>query len=181
MSFSDQPKSENTMSSEPNLTKEQRRQAAVDRLRILDSGEDRAYDDLTRLAASLLGTPMALVSVLDRDRQWFKSRVGMQATQTPREHAFCDHAIRTPDRVFAVEDAAIDPRFSNNPLVTGDPGIRAYLGVPLVVHGEPLGTLCVLDTQPRQFESQAVGELQRLARAVVHELEARARDTGQPR
>jgi GAF domain-containing protein len=161
------------MSSVPSTSKEQRRQAAVDSLRILDTGDDRAYDDLTRLAASLLSTPMALVTLVDRDRQWFKSRVGMQATQTPREHAFCDHAIRTPDRVFAVEDAALDPRFADNPLVTGDPGIRAYLGVPLVVHGEPMGTLCVLDTQPRRFEAQAVGELERLARAVVDALESR--------
>ena len=104
------------------------RLAAVQRLGILDSPAEERFDVLTRLAAATLSTPIALVSVIDTDRQWFKSRVGLGVAQTPRVDAFCAHAIASDDDLFVVADAGTDERFRNNPLVTGDPNIRFYAG-----------------------------------------------------
>jgi GAF domain-containing protein len=153
---------------------ERARQAELDRYQILDTLEEQAYDDLTRMAASVCGVPVALITLLDHDRQWFKSRVGVQATETPREVAFCEHAIRQPGDVMIVNDAMQDERFAANPLVTGDPNIRFYAGAPLVsAGGQALGTLCVIDTQPRELDASQVETLQFLAKQVMAKLEER--------
>ncbi len=117
---------------------------------MLDTTSDQAFDDLTLLAASACDTPIALVSLVDEHRQWFKSRQGLDVPETPRDVAFCSHAILTPGVIFEVSDAAADPRFAGNPLVTGPPFIRFYAGQPLVsADGFAFGTMCVIDTKPR--------------------------------
>ncbi len=147
---------------------------ALNALRILDTTEDQAYDDLTRMAAGVLQAPVALISLVDADRQWFKSRVGLQISQSPRENSFCDYAIRQPQDMLLVHDAMADPRFASNPLVTGEPHIRFYAGVPLVLRdGSAVGTLCVIDTKPRDATDQQLEELQFLAAQVVGLLEGR--------
>jgi diguanylate cyclase (GGDEF)-like protein len=121
--------------------------------RILDSLPDERFDRLTALAAQHFDVPVALVSLVDANRQWFKSAVGMTQPETGREEAFCAHAILTPDEVMVVPDAPRDPRFADNPLVTGDTHIRFYAGAPiLATNGQPLGTLCVMDREPRDFD-----------------------------
>jgi diguanylate cyclase (GGDEF)-like protein/PAS domain S-box-containing protein len=151
---------------------EQRLQALLG-YRVLDTEAERAIDDLTTLAAAFLGTPMALVSLLDRDRQWFKSRVGVDTAETPRCIAFCDHTIRGAG-VLVVNDARQDPRFADNPLVTGAPHIRFYAGAPLrTPQGHAVGTLCVLDSRPRSFDAAQADSLAALARQVVAQFELR--------
>jgi CheY-like chemotaxis protein len=150
------------------------RQAQLDAMQVLDTDEEEAYDELTRMAAHFCDAPIALISLLDGDRQWFKSRVGTQLRETPREHAFCSHAIRLPQQVMVVNDASIDERFAGNPLVTGEPNIRFYAGAPLVTSdGHALGTLCVLDSQARSLQRGQIEMLQFLARQVVARLEVR--------
>lgn len=140
---------------------------------ILDTPPEEAFDRITRLASRLIGTPVALVSLVDAERQWFKSRIGLDVEETPRDVAFCDHAIRTPD-VMTVEDATQDLRFEKNPLVIGDPQIRAYAGAPLTSpHGDRLGTLCVIDFAARSFSDEDLSLLDDLARMVMDELELR--------
>ena len=145
---------------------------------ILDSEAEQAYDDITLLASQICETPIALVSLVDRERQWFKSRVGLDATETHRDLAFCAHAITTPTELFVVDDASADLRFSGNPLVTDDPNIRFYAGAPLTTSsGNAMGTLCVIDRVPRELESGQLDSLRALARMVVAQLELRqARD-----
>lgn len=146
---------------------------ALVELQVLDSAAEKAYDDLTRIAARICGTSMALVSLVDTDRQWFKSRVGMQATETPREFAFCSHAIQHPDELMVVTDASMDARFADNPYVTGLPGIRFYAGAPLVTAaGHAVGTLCVLDSSPRTLDDLQLDLLRFIAQQVIGELEA---------
>jgi diguanylate cyclase (GGDEF)-like protein len=141
---------------------------------ILDTLEEQTFNDLTRLASLICETPIALVSLVDSDRQWFKSHVGLQATQTPREHAFCAHAILHPNDVMVVNDAHTDPRFADNPLVTQDPHIRFYAGAPLVAPGgEAMGTICVIDSTPRNLPAEKAEALQALSRLVVAQMELR--------
>lgn len=130
---------------------ESARLRALHDLEILDTDAERSFDELTELAASICGTPVSLVSLVAADRQWFKSSHGLATRQTPREQAFCAHAILGAD-VFEVEDAREDVRFADNPLVTGPPNVVFYAGVPLAVEpGVNVGTLCVIDTERRRL------------------------------
>jgi diguanylate cyclase (GGDEF)-like protein len=153
---------------------EANRLCALRRYDVLDTAAEQAFDDLTELASTICGTPIALISLLDENRQWFKSRQGIEVTETPREHSFCAHAIRNPGEVMQVADARCDPRFSHNPLVTGEPRIRFYAGAPLVTpDGTALGTICVIGREPRQLNETQRGALSALSRQVVAQLELR--------
>lgn len=152
---------------------ESERLAALRQCCVLDTDPEIAFDDLTELAAALCETPIALVSLVDAERQWFKSVYGVDVRETHRDAAFCAHAIHSREP-FVVSDAAIDDRTCDNPLVTGEPGIRFYAGVPLFTSdGYALGTLCVIDLQPRQISIQQLGHLQRLGRQAIAQLELR--------
>ncbi|HEY9636223.1 MAG TPA: adenylate/guanylate cyclase domain-containing protein [Coleofasciculaceae cyanobacterium] len=146
---------------------------ALCQLQILDTAPEAGFDDLTRLAAHICGTPTAVVSLVDANRQWFKSKVGLDASETPRSIAFCAHAILQPD-ILIIPDALADERFATNPLVSNPPYIRFYAGVPLITAEEQaLGTLCVIDYVPRKLEPQQVEALEALGRQVVAQLELR--------
>ncbi len=143
--------------------------------RILDTPPEQVFDDLTQLAAQICGTPIALISLVDEHRQWFKSRVGLAATETARDASFCAHAMVGPD-LMLVPDALRDPRFDHNPLVTGDPKIRFYAGAPLLsAEGYPLGALCVIDQAPRQLSVEEQRALQALGRLVMTQLDLHRR------
>lgn len=142
------------------------------RLKLLDSAPEERFDRLTRLAKRLFNVPIALVTLVDKDRQWFKSCVGLDATQTPRDISFCGHAI-LKDELLLVPDASKDERFHDNPLVTGAPNIRFYAGYPLTVpHGNKLGTLCLIDTRPRELDEEERALLRDLAQMAEQELTA---------
>ncbi|CAN5863679.1 hypothetical protein BH09ACT7_BH09ACT7_20380 [soil metagenome] len=154
-------------------------QTEVDRLlaltsfAILDTPTEQAFDDLTTLAANLCGASMALVSLVDSERQWIKARHGVDLVETPREHSFCTHALATSD-LMVVPDARLDSRFVDNPLVTSDPHLRFYAGAPLVTaDGHALGTLCVLDTVPRTLTELQRTHLRVLAAQVLSQMEIR--------
>ncbi len=162
------------MPAAPSPTNEVARLEELFGLDLLDTPAEQGFDDLTRLASRLAETPISLVSIVDADRQWFKSRVGLDAEETPRSDAFCAYAILDPDDVLVVEDATKDARFADNPLVLGAPDIRFYAGAPLVTSkGLPLGTLCVIDTEPRDFPADKRDALAALARQVVAQIELR--------
>ena len=149
------------------------RLAALHGFDILDTPAEETFDRLTRLAQSALGVPIVLVSLVDTDRQWFKSRQGLDATETPREVSFCAWAIEW-DRPLIVRDASTDERFQGNPLVTGEPHIRFYAGIPLKSSdGHNLGTLCAIDTVSRDVSDAEIGVLSDLARLVMNEIELR--------
>lgn len=149
------------------------RLAALRACEVLDTPPDVSLDDLTRLAARICETPIALISLIDESRQWFKSRVGLDVPSTTRDVAFCSHAILEPD-VMMVPDALRDERFADNPLVTGEPKIRMYAGAPLVTRdGFALGTLCVIDRRPRELEDAQLEALRILAQQAVTQLEMR--------
>lgn len=159
----------------PHPADESARLAALDATHLLDTLPEPAFDDLTRIASLVCGTPIALISLVDRERQWFKSRVGLDACETPREQAFCAHAILNPE-LMEVPDACEDARFSDHPLVTGAPGIRFYAGAPLeVAGGQRIGTLCVIDTVARTLDDAQREALSALARQVVAQIELRDR------
>jgi anti-sigma regulatory factor (Ser/Thr protein kinase) len=153
---------------------ESRRLAALRRYRILDTDPERAFEDLTLLASRICGTPIALITLVDADRQWFKSRVGLSTTETSRSISFCSHAIEQTG-LFVVQDALQDLTFRNNPSVTGDPHIRFYAGAPLITpDGHALGTLCVIDRVPRTLTPDQIEALQALKRQAEMQLELRA-------
>ena len=158
----------------PEPANEAQRIRALHELSLLDTLPELAFDDIVQIASSVCGVPIALVSLVDTDRQWFKARVGLDATETHRDLAFCAHALNTPEDVFEIPDATADVRFATNPLVTGELGIRFYAGMPLVTpDGEALGTLCVIDRQPRKLSTAQAEALRALGRRVMSELELR--------
>jgi diguanylate cyclase (GGDEF)-like protein len=155
------------------LTDETGRLAALARYDVLDTPAESSFDKITDLVRSVLGVPMSAVSLIDAGRQWFKSHPGINAPETPRSIAFCDHAIRSRNPLI-VPDAACDSRFRENPFVTGDPNIASYAGVPLETpDGYNIGTLCAIDTRPRDFDAGQIAILQSLAALVVEQLELR--------
>ena len=158
---------------------EQERLSDLRQLEILDSLPEQAYDDLTRIAAGICGTPIGAVTLIDSDRQSFKAKQGLEVDETSRDVALCAHALLTPDEIFVVADATTDPRFFDNPLVTGDPSVRFYAGAPLMLaNGSALGALCVIDTKPRQLEPFQHDALRCLSRQVVALLELRRTTKG---
>lgn len=156
------------------MTDESARLAELRKYRILDTDPERAFDDLTMLASHICGTPIALISLIDADRQWFKSRVGLSISETSRSVSFCTHAI-THRELYVVADARDNDTFRNNPYVVAENGIRFYAGAPLVTpNGHALGTLCVLDKVPRTLTQDQVDALLALRRQVEALLELRA-------
>jgi signal transduction histidine kinase len=156
-----------------NHIKEKERLAALDSYAILDTPTEEAYDNLTEMAAAICDTPISLVSLLDNKRQWFKSHHGLDATETPKELAFCAHAIHEDD-ILMVKDARDDERFHDNPLVAGAPKVIFYAGIPLTnSEGLPLGTLCVIDHEPRELGQGQLNTLKALAQQVMKLLELR--------
>ncbi len=157
----------------PILPDEPERLVALRRYEILDTPPERAFDDLTLLAAQICQTPIAMVSLVDSDRQWFKSRIGVETRETPRDIAFCAHAIAGRETLI-VPDTFQDERFAGNPLVVDEPQIRFYAGALLrVAEGHALGALCVIDRVPRQLTDDQAPALEALARQVVAQLELR--------
>jgi diguanylate cyclase (GGDEF)-like protein len=141
---------------------------------ILDTLPEQAYDDIVRLAAIICGSAMGFITMVDRDRQWFKATLGLDVAETPRDISFCAHTLTRPDQVLTIEDAHTDSRFAGNPLVTGEPHIRFYAGAPLVTpENHVLGTLCVADRVPRGLSAEQREALTALSRQVVAQLELR--------
>ena len=152
------------------------RLSALRELNILDTAAEKEFDELTVLAAQICQAPIALISLIDEQRQWFKSRVGLNLTKTPRDIAFCAHAILQPNRLLEVPDTQLDNRFADNPLVLEAPNIRFYAGAPLIdTDGYALGTLCVIDHVPRKLAEAQRAALTVLSRAIVQQIELRRR------
>jgi len=157
---------------------DQARVRALHELALLDTPPEERFDRITRLACRLLGVPISLIALVDADRQWFKSRVGIDLHETTRVTSFCTHTIHHEDGLV-VHDARLDPRFANNPFVTGAPDVRFYAGIPLAApDGSPVGALCVIDTQVRHFDAEQMATLRDLAAIAGDEL--RARPAGRP-
>jgi GAF domain-containing protein len=157
----------------PITSREAARVAALDRYAILDSEPEQSFDDLVTLAAHICKVPMAMLSLVDDHRQWFKSKLGVQVPETPRESSICAHAIQQAD-LFIVPDTLQDPRFRENPLVVGEPHIRFYAGAPLVNEDDfALGTLCVLDREPRELDPDQKDALNALGRLALRQMELR--------
>ena len=158
----------------PSPIDEPERLAALEHLSVLDSLPEPGFDDIVQLATQLCGTPIGLVSLVDRERQWFKACVGLNVSETHRDLAFCAHAILAPDTVMMVQDTHLDPRFMGSPLVLGPPYIRFYAGAPIISRqGAALGTVCVIDTVPRILNAAQCSALQALARQTAAQLELR--------
>ncbi len=143
------------------------RLAELGRALILDSGPERAYDDITRLLATTLAVPITMVNLLDAERDWFKSCVGIQQTQSPVVTSFCEAFFNTSSDLIVVEDTLLDPRFKAHPLVLGRPFLRFYAAARLTVRGETVGTLCAYDICPRQLAIDQLDHLRTLAGAAV--------------
>lgn len=189
--LSDETRVEKSRSKHPNRTRpkmkkpdlpenEDCRIASLRSLDLLDSEPEERFDRFTRLAKRSFGMPIVLVSLVDSDRQWFKSRQGLDATETPRDISFCGHAIHEPE-VFVVHDATRDERFADNPLVTGDPKIRFYAGCPIAApDGSLIGTLCLIDREPREFGEQDALLLRDLGKMLEDDLRHRVLATIDP-
>ena len=146
---------------------------ALDRLEVLDTAEEKPFEKIVTLVQQVLDVPMCAVSLIDRDRQWFKAKRGLSVDETARDISFCTHAIQG-DVPFIIHDAELDTRFASNPLVTGDPHIRSYAGIPLQTpDGYNVGTLCAIDTVPRSFPAHEISILSNFAKVIVDELELR--------
>jgi len=151
---------------------EEQRLATLQSLNILDTAAEERFDRLTRMARRLFGVPIALVSLVDKDRQWFKSSMGLEARETPRDISFCGHTI-LDDASLVVPDTNNDTRFADNPLVTEDPSIRFYAGSPLAApNGSRLGTLCIIDRKPRNLDDEDIEALEDLAAMAEAEIAA---------
>lgn len=141
---------------------------------ILDTLPEKEYDDITQLASQICGTSISTISLIDEKRQWFKSKVGLEVDETSKEVSFCGHAIMEPDKIFTVKDSRLDARFQDNPLVIGEPHVIFYTGVPLVSQdGFALGTLCVIDDQPKELNQDQLLALKALSNQVVSLFELR--------
>jgi GAF domain-containing protein len=161
--------------SAPNSQNEKKRLNVLWQYEVLDTVPEELFDDLTELAASICEAPIALISLVDDKRQWFKSKVGTTLSETSRDVSFCTHAIKQSG-LFIVPDATLDPRFAQSPLVTSEPKIRFYAGAPLITpDGYALGTLCIIDKVPRELRPEQKQALLILARHVVSQLELRRR------
>jgi signal transduction histidine kinase len=161
------------MAAAPRPTDEAERLRALHGLDVLDTAPEEDFDQIVALASRVCGVPMSLVSLVDSDRQWFKARLGVDVDETSRDLSFCAYAILGRD-LMVVPDASQDPRFADNPAVRGDPGVRFYAGAPLVTtDGYALGTLCVVDTEPRRLTLDQLRALRSLARQVTAQLELR--------
>lgn len=158
----------------PNPANEAERLKVLREYELLDTEREQDYDDLVDLASNIASCPMAVISLVDADRQWFKACLGMKERETSREISFCAHAILTPDQPFIVPDTSKDSRFAENANVTGGPGIRFYAGIPLVTDaGVPLGTLCVMDRESRELTPLQMKLLSALTRQVTQLMELR--------
>ncbi len=153
------------------------RLAALQRTMALDSPSERAYDDITRLLASSLEVPITIVNLLDDDRDWFKSCIGIPLSESPAATSFCETFFRMAEPTIVVEDTHADPRFARHPLVVGPPHIRFYAAARLLVRGQTLGTLCAYDFRPRTPTTAQIDKLVLLASSVVELLERRASGT----
>ncbi len=152
---------------------EKERLACLRQFKVLDTLPEREFDDITILAGQICKTPNAVISFIDSDRQWFKAKVGVEESETPRDVSFCAHALHSTE-ILEIPDATKDERFFDNPLVISEPHIRFYAGAPLIAcDGNILGTLCVFDSQPRSLDVNQRKTLKALARNIVSLLEAR--------
>lgn len=157
-----------------NLYNEEQRQIALESFRILDTAPEESFDDLVLIASGICGMPMGAITFVDKDRQWLKSRKGLEGSETSRADAFCSHTILDPNSLLIVEDARTDPRFCDNPMVLEEPHLCFYAGAPLVTRdGHALGSICVMDSVPRHLSEQQADTLKALARQVVQLLELR--------
>lgn len=155
------------------LTDEPARLAALRRLAVLDSEPEAPFENVVALVRAVLGVPMAAVSLIDEDRQWFKARIGFEPTETPRDISFCTHTIQQREPLI-IPDATKDERFAANPMVLADPGVRSYAGIPLrTSDGYNIGSLCAIDTKAREFSESEIAMLDKFARIVVADLELR--------
>lgn len=162
------------MAAAPIPPDESRRLAILDEYAVLDTPPEEAFDDITFLASAICETPIALISLIDDNRQWFKSRLGLGTPHTHRDYSFCAYAILEPDQLMVVPDATADARFASNPFVVSEPSIRFYAGAPLVTsEGDALGTLCVLDHKPRRLSNEQKRALRALSKQVLAQLELR--------